>query len=367
MYRISFSLFIIAFISFSTGAFAQKNKPQGPTAVIVAPVIMGEFADQVEALGTTKADESVVITADRSEKITGIHFEDGQEVKQGDLLVTLDKTQEEAELRASQAFTAERQTSYNRARGLSGNSALPKATLQERLAELKQAQAETEAIKASLESYKITAPFDGILGLREMSVGTLVQPGDMITTIDDLRQIKVDFDVPSVFLSTLKPGLPITGTIEAFGAREFKGAVRTVNTQIDPVTRTVKVRGILPNEDGVLKPGLLMSIKLSKNPRRVLLIPEEALVKRGDKNFVYVVASGEDNKLIATQTEVILGAREPGTIEVLSGVREGDKIVVHGTVKMRDGAEVSVLAEENENTPLNELLKQAPIAGDAQE
>ncbi len=363
MKKFGYFLLLFFLVSFSSSSFAQRGGPSGPTAVIVSPVVLGDFADQVEALGTTKANESVVITADRSEKITAIHFEDGQEVKQGDLLVTLDKTQEEAELRASEALTAETQTSYNRAKGLSGNSALPKATLQERQAELKQAQAATEAIKARLESYEITAPFDGVLGLREMSVGTLVQPGDMITTIDDLSQIKVDFDVPSVFLETLKPGLPISGTVDAFGAREFKGAVRTVNTQIDPVTRTVKVRAIVPNVDGVLKPGLLMSIDLYKNPRRALLIPEEALIKRSDKNYVYVVAQAE-GKMIAKQTEVTLGARKPGTIEVLSGVKEGDQIVVHGTVKLRDGAEISIRAEETEDAPLDELLKQTPVKSD---
>ena len=359
MNRIGYILITLAVIFLPLTSFAQRGGPKGPTSVIVAPVTIGDFADQIEALGTTKANESVVITADRSEKITAIHFEDGQEVKRGDLLVTLDKTQEEAELRASQALTAETQTSYNRAKSLSGNSALPKATLQERLAELKQAQSETEALKAGLESYEITAPFDGILGLREMSVGTLVQPGDMITTIDDLSQIKVDFDVPSVFLSALKPGLPISGTAEAFGDREFKGTIKTINTQIDPITRTVQVRALMPNSDGALKPGLLMSINLHKNPRQALLIPEEALVKRSDQNFVYVVSQA-DGKMLAKQTDVTLGARKPGTIEILSGLNEGDKIVVHGTLKLNDGAQVSIRASEIEDTPLGELLKQAP-------
>lgn len=363
MNRFAYVFIVLALVGHPSVSLAQKGGPKGPIAVIVSSVVTGGFSDRVEALGTTKANESVVITADRSEKIIGIHFEDGQEVKQGDLLVTLDKTQEEAELRASKALTSETQTAYNRAKGLSGNSALPRATLQERSAELKQAQAVTESLQAGLASYEITAPFDGVLGLREMSVGTLVQPGDMITTIDDLSQIKVDFDVPSVFLSTLKPGLPISGTVEACGVREFTGIVKTVNTQIDPVTRTVKVRAVIPNEDGVLKPGLLMSITLSKNPRQAVLIPEEALIKRSDKNFVYVIAKAE-GKMIAAQTPITIGARKPGTIEVLSGLNEGDQIVVHGTLKIRDGAEVSIRAEENADTTLDELLKQnVPVEG----
>lgn len=357
MLRIFCILLIGVFVVYPQSVYAQRGGPQGPTPVIAAPVKTQNFADKVEALGTTKANETVMITADTSEKIAAIHFEDGQMVKQGDLLVTLDKGQEEAELRAAQALAGQTRSSYNRAKELSGKSALPKAAIQDRLSELRQTQAAVEASKARLNNYEIVAPFDGILGLREVSVGTLVQPGDMITTIDDLSQIKVDFDVPSVFLSALRPGLPVTGTIEAFGDREFRGEVRTVNTQVDPVTRTVRVRAILPNEDNLLRPGLLMSITLSKDPRRALLVPEEAVIKRGDKNFVFLVAN-EEGKTFAKQTEIQIGTRQPGLIEVLSGLNEGDQVIGHGTVKISDGAEIQVTAVESEDAPLDELLKQ---------
>jgi len=354
------TLIFTALFVFNLSGIAQAQKaagPKKPTAVIIAPVVKNKFADQIEALATTKSNESVIITADRAEKIAAIYFKGGQVVKKGYLLVTLDKNQEEAQLRASQALTEQRQSAYNRAKGLSGNSALPRSTLQTRLAELKQSQAETEAIKASLESYEIKAPFDGVLGLREVSVGTLVQPADIITTIDDLTQMKVDFDVPSVFLTALKPNLPIEGQIEAFGDKKFRGVIKTINTQIDPVTRTVKVRGILPNEDGSLKPGLLMSIKLSKNIRQSLLIPEEALIKKANENYVFKVYK-EDEKTIARQIKVNIGSRQPGVIEVLSGLKESDKIVTHGQTKIRDGAEITIRAHENTDTSLKELLKQ---------
>ncbi|ANO50483.1 efflux RND transporter periplasmic adaptor subunit [Woeseia oceani] len=354
-------LFVTLLLS-SAQSFGQREGAQNATAVIVAPVVSGEFADQVEALGTTRANESVVITADRSEKVMAIHFDDGQAVKKGDLLLTLDKRQEEAQLRASQAVTDETRNSYNRAQGLSGTSALPRATLQERAAQLAQAQAVTDSLQASLTSYEITAPFDGILGLRQVSVGTLVQPGDQITTIDDLSQIKIDFDVPSVFLATLKPGLPIRGTIEAFGDRQFEGVVTTVNSRIDPITRTVIVRAIIPNPDNILKPGLLMSITLYKNPRQTLLVPEEALIKRADRNYVYVIEQ-DQGQTIARQRSIELGARKPGIIEVLSGLEEGDKVVVQGIIKLRDGMPVSIRAEQTGNESLEDLLTQKPTTG----
>ncbi len=357
---LSFCLLLVA-LACPTAAYAQKKGPQGSTPVIAAPVQMQKFADSVEALGTTKANETVVITPDTTEKVTVIHFEDGQFAKQGDLLIALDKSEEEAALNAAQASLSEAQSSYNRAKGLQNSSALSKGTLQERLAALKQAQAAIEEIQARIGKRDIVAPFDGILGLREVSVGTLVQPGDMITTIDDLSRIKVDFDVPAIFLSSLKSGMDIVGRVEAFGDRDFKGRVQTINTQVNPVTRTVRVRAIMPNEDGVLKPGLLMNVTLLRNERQALVIPEESLIKRGADNFVYVVTRGE-GKTIAKEQKIKIGARQPGAIEVLSGLSQEDQVVVHGTVKMRDGAEIIVRAVETGDAPLDDLLKQKPAS-----
>ena len=350
-----FMLALAALLVASPYVYAQRPAVD----VIASPVVKQEFADVVEALGTTKANESVIITADRSEKIIKIHFEDGQVVKKGDSLVTLDKGQEEAELRAAQALASERQNAYDRAKGLSGSSALPKATLQQRLAELQQAQATADAIRARLQDYVITAPFDGVLGLRQVSVGSLVQPADTITTIDDLSQIKVDFDVPSALLGALKPGLQVTGTVDAFEGRRFTGQVSSINTQVDPVTRTFTVRALIPNDDDLLKPGLLMHIVLYSNPRDTLLIPEEALLKRGEKSFVFLVTQAGEETFVK-QTEVTLGARQPGVIEVLSGLSEGDTIVSHGIIKLRDGAKVNVIAKETKDTPLKDLLEQTP-------
>lgn len=352
-----FLVFLIAFSVLSLSAEAQRPGPKGPTEVIAKIVRTQDFFDSVEALGTTKANETIVITADTAEKVTAIHFEDGQTVKQGDLLITLDKGEEEAALNAALASLAEAKGAYERARTLQDNNALSKGTLQERLATLKQNEASVEEIKSRIEKRDIRAPFDGMLGLREVSVGALVQPGAKITTLDDLSQIKVDFDVPAVFLTSLKPGMSITGLVQAFGDRTFTGEVRTINTQVDPVTRTVTVRAFVSNTDGALRPGLLMSVILKKNFRQALVIPEEALIKRGARNFVYVVTQEQD-KIIARQTPIEIGGRMPGFLEVLSGLKAEDKIVVDGVVKINDGAEIVVRAVEEGTTPLGDLLKQ---------
>lgn len=335
---------------------AQRGGPQGPTAVIVSPVLSKSFGDRVEALGTTRSNEMVIVTADTAEKITKIYFEEGQEVKKGDLLVTLAKGEENAALRAAQAALSEAQSSYNRAKDLQETKAISQAAMQERLSNLNQARAAIAGVTARLDDLAITAPFDGVVGLREVSVGALVRPSDMITTIDDLSVIKVDFDVPSLFLPTLKKGLQIIGRVEAFGDRDFIGEVQTINTQVDPLTRTVKVRGLIQNEDRVLKPGLLMTIDLIKNERQALVIPEEALIKRGNQNFVFIPKEIE-GKLVASETEIEIGSRRRGDIEVLSGLSENDKVINHGALKIKDGAEISIKAIEQEQKTISDMLK----------
>lgn len=339
----------------SLPAFAQKGGPKGPTAVIVAPVVTKIFGDTVEALGTTKSNEMVVITADTAEKVTKIYFQEGQDVKKGDLLITLAKGEENAALNSAQAALTEARSAYNRAKELAATKTISNAAIQERLSTLNQARAAVAAVTARLDKLAITAPFDGVIGLREVSVGTLVQPSDMITTLDDISVIKVDFDVPSLFLPTLKKGLKVVGNVEAYGNRQFNGEVQTVNTQVDPLTRTITVRAIIPNDDRALKPGLLMTIDLVKNQRQALVIPEEALVKRNSKNFVFV-AQEREGKMVAVETEIELGARRRGEIEVLSGLSAEDRVVNHGTLKIRDGAEISITAVEEETTTISEML-----------
>lgn len=353
-----FQLLAVILLGFSASqAYAQRG-PQGSKPVFVTIVQQQEFADRVEALGTTKSNEMVVITADTAEKVTAIHFEEGQEVKKGDLLVTLAKGEEDADLKSARAQLSEAQSAYNRAKELQESNALSKAILEERLALLRQRRAAVASVTARLDKRAITAPFDGVLGLREVSVGTLVQPSDTVTTIDDISVIKVDFDVPSVFLPTLNPGQRVVGQVEAFGEREFVGEVKTINTRVDPITRTVRVRAVMPNEDKALKPGLLMTVSLYKNERRALVIPEEALIKRGDSDFVFVVED-QEGKNIAKKQIIKVGGRIPGEIEVLDGLEKGDQVIHHGTIALRDGAEVQIKAVEEDNMSLEQMLEQS--------
>lgn len=334
------------------------REQQAALPVIVAPVVLqSDFADRIEALGTLRADESVIITADIVEIVDQIYFKDGQQVQKGDILVTLVKNEEEATLKSEQALLDERMASYRRAQELVEKKALSTATLEGREALLRQTEGDVEAIKSRIADRVIRAPFAGVLGLREISPGALVRPGDLITTLDALQNMKVDFEVPSVFLQGLHPGLPIEGRVEAFAGDAFKGVVSMVGTRVDPATRTMTVRAALPNPDLRLKPGLLMSIELLKSQRAALLVPEEAILQKEKQFFVFKIIE-RDGKSVAVQTEVTAGSRIPGKIEILEGLERGDQVIVHGLMQVRSGQEISIRAVEDGHRTLDRLLEE---------
>ncbi|MEJ2741629.1 MAG: efflux RND transporter periplasmic adaptor subunit [Gammaproteobacteria bacterium] len=339
---------------------ASATKPATPVPVIVSDVQSQAWRDDVQALGTTRANETVIITASTVEKITAIHFEEGQQVAAGAPLITLEQSQELAQRRAARAQWLEAQQAYQRANDLKKNRALSEASVQARLAALTRAEVQVAVIDAQLAELSITAPFAGTLGLREISVGALVKPGDRITTLDDLSVIKVDFEVPTRYLDRLHPGAVITGTVSAYPNRVFHGVVRVLNTQVNTMTRALKVRAVIDNEEAVLRPGLLMSVRLQGPVRQALVIPEAAVLKRGKQNVVFALSMSaepeSDAALSVEQRTVQLGSRRQGVVEVLAGLTADDTIVVHGVNKLRSGAEVMVRARQTHDEPLSQLL-----------
>jgi membrane fusion protein, multidrug efflux system len=217
---------------------------------------------------------------------------------------------------------------------------------------MQEAEAQIEAIKARIADRTIRAPFSGLVGLRDISVGALVAPGDLITTLDDLSVIKLDFTVPATYLRVLRPGLPVVAKASAFANEPFSGELRSVGTQVDPVSRSVVARALVPNPDGVLRPGLLMTVELFKNPRQALVIPEGALIPRGRSNAVLVVDDGGT----AVRREVTIGTRRPGEVEILSGLGEGEHVITHGTMSVRHGQAVTIMAIQEHEQPLREML-----------
>lgn len=335
-------------------ADSQGPPGAGPPAVIVAQARMETLADRIEALGTTRGSESVEITSDITEKVVEIRFEDGQAVAAGDVLVVLDKTEEEADLRAAEAVLEEARLNYARIEQLESRQVAAIAELDARRAALHSAEAALAVVRAQIAARVIRAPFDGVVGLRLVSLGALVRPGDVITTLDTLDPMRVDFTVPSEHLDALSPGLAVEARADALAGRVFAGEIDSVGTRVDPVTRSLSVRAAVANPGPryALKPGLLMTVTIAKNPREAVLVPEEAIVPRGAETFVLVVADGA----IVERRRVTTGLRRPGTVEIQEGLAAGERVVTHGVTTARPGEPVRVQATQQPGQPLAELL-----------
>ena len=307
----------------------------------MAEVAAEPFDDRIEALGTLLANESVDLSAKITEVITSLNFSDGQRVKKGDVLATMDSKEAKALLTETESTSDESQRQYERTKQLSRQGAASTAQLDEARRIFETARARQLAIESRISDLTIDAPFDGVVGLRNISVGALVRPGDLIATIDDDSVMKLDFSVPSSFLPALQPGTAIEARTAAFRDRKFSGEIRGVASRIDPVTRTVVVRAEIPNPERLLKPGLLMSVEVVSNRRDAVVVPEEALLPVGNRNFVMVVEQTPEGPL-GRRREVTVGARRPGAAEITSGLREGEVVVTHGALKASDGAPIVI-------------------------
>jgi len=307
-------------------------------AVISAPVRAERLTSQINALGTARANEAVEVTSKTSNTVTSVHFEDGQRVQKGQVLVELDSAQATADLAGAEAARAESASQLKRSRELLTTKALSAAQFDQIEATLKSNEARVAAARSRLDDTVIRAPFSGRVGLRRVSVGSLVNPGTTITSLDDISTIKVDFAVPENFLASLRDGLAVYVTSAAFPERDFEGKVVSVDSRVDSVTRSVTVRALLPNKDGALKPGMFLSVRLDRDTHEALMIPEAALVPEQSRQFIYVVEDGK-----ATRREVRIGRREPGKVEVVAGLTPGERVIVEGTQKVRDGGAVREL------------------------
>jgi membrane fusion protein (multidrug efflux system) len=191
------------------------------------------------------------------------------------------------------------------------------------------------AARSRLEDRLIRAPFSGRVGLRNVSVGGLVSPGEVITTLDDLSVVKLDFSVPEVFLAALEPDLPVSASSSAYPGETFAGRVASVGTRVDPTTRSVTIRALIDNGEYRLRPGMFMTIKVVRAEAEALMVPERAIVPEDTRHYLYVVEDG-----IARKREVVVGRRRPGEVEIVEGVIPTDQIVVDGTLDVRDGLPV---------------------------
>ncbi len=346
----TFFSYLIAIVAVATGVwfgyFANGDESVGAASrratavpVITTVVQRAPFRDSLQALGTARSNESVRLTANRTEMVTAVHFEDGQEVEAGDLLIELEVAEEVAGLAEAQALLAERHAAHARAEELFQQNIAPQSEIDTAMALLDAARARVRMLEAAIKDHEVRAPFRGQLGLRNVSVGALLQGSTEIATLDDLSEVKVDFTIPETWLSAVLVGMPITARTDAWPGRTFAGVVSAIDTRLDRRTRSATVRARVPNPDRLLRPGMLIKVSVDRGEAAVLQVPEDALQQVEDRHYVYIVDEGSH----ALQVQVRVGRRRAGFVEVLDGEVEGKQVVVEGIVRVRDGEVVEVV------------------------
>lgn len=311
------------------------------TKVITTVVQPERLTDEIQALGTAKANESVEITPRISSVVTHIAFQEGQLVQKGELLVELENSEILAGLAVAQASLNESTSIYSRSKSLIHTQAISASNLEQLQAAMQVNQAEVEAARARLAHTVIRAPFTGHVGLRRVSPGGFVDTETVITTLDDTQTIKLDFSVPETFLTSVSDGMGIAALSLVDPDRTFAGKVASIDTRLDPITRSIKIRAIIPNADGALKPGMFLTVNLQRDRGEVLVAPEEAIVPERSGQYVFLVHDG-----VAEKRAVVLGRRIPGFVEIVEGLSSGDSVVTEGTHKIRDGSQVEVLNQQ---------------------
>jgi len=342
--KLGFSLAMLGLAAACGGAGAEdKGKARPAPVVKVEAATTIRFVETIEAVGTARANEQVTLSAPVTERLVRLGFDDGAFVRRGQVVAVLAQGQEAAQLAEAQARQREAQQQLGRIQTLKNRGFATQSQLDVQNAAAAGARAQASGVRASMAERVITAPFSGYASLRTISPGAVVNSGTPIATISDISTIKLDFPVPETVLSTLRPGLTIAAISAAYPDQPFRGQIANIDPVIDPNTRAVMVRAHLPNTDGKLKPGMLLTVAIETSPRLGLSVPELAVVGEGDARYVYTIGPGGT----ARRTAVRTGLRSVGRVEILEGLKPGQKVVTEGVVKLSEGMKVRVAGAEN--------------------
>ncbi len=300
------------------------------------------FASSVDAVGTALGNEQVTLTAPVTERITRLNFTDGGFVRAGQVIAELSRGQEQAALASARATELNARQQLERIQSLKDRGFATKASLDSQTAMYNSARASAAQAQEQIGDRVVRAPFSGYVSLRMISPGAVVSQGTEIATVSDVSRIKLDFPVPESALGAIRPGQAIEATAAAFPDTPFRGTVHTIDPVVDPVSRSGRVRAILPNGDMRLKPGMLLTVRVIQSSVTSPAVPELAVVSEGNKRYVYIPAA--DKKV--ERVEVKVGARQDGMIQILDGLKADQAVVVDGVVKLSDGAIICTTAKE---------------------
>lgn len=323
---------------------ARRGFQLPPPTVEVAPVSLGTVVRSVEAVGTLRANEAITVRPEIAGRVESIHFHEGQPVLRGALLVSLDDSVYQAEVLEKEADRRIAELAFERADKLVARRAASVDERDRALAELQASDATLQLAQARLEKTRITAPFAGVVGLRMVSAGDFVTVGQPLVSLVEMHPLKVDFRVGEIYLPEVTVGQSIEVAVDAFPGETFAGAVFAIEPQVDVNGRAVVIRARLPNEEGQLRPGLFSRVELIVDAAaEAILVPEDAIVPRGDQHFVYRLDDGR-----AYLAEVRLGKRAESMVEIRSGLSRDAVVVTAGQIKLRDGVAVNPASASTE-------------------
>jgi membrane fusion protein (multidrug efflux system) len=338
----AFTLYLACTSAVTCAEEKKADQPQARAQGLPVETIVTSttpLSNELSATGTLYSNESVVIAAEVAGKVTQLFFDDGEKVAAGQVLLQLDQSVLTAERDRAQANLNLSEANIRRAERLLQEQAISERERDEAYAKWRLDEATLRLTEAQLAKTVIKAPFSGMLGLRRVSIGEYLQPGETIITLDDIDPIKVDFRVPEVFAHQLLVGQAIRMNVDAVPGRTFTGKVFAIDPQIDVNGRSIMMRAKVAQEEGPLRPGMFarIALVLEEHPN-ALMIPEEALVPGGDRQQVFKVVDG---KVVATVVET--GLRTKGKVEITMGLEPGETIITAGQIKVRPGMPVTAL------------------------
>ncbi len=311
--------------------------PQAVTVEAVK-VVRASLPQAITAVGSLRSDESVTLRPEVAGRIATIGFAEGQRVQKGAVLVRLDPTVNEAEVKQARANMTLAKSKYDRAVDLAKSNFISGQARDEAESNMKVAEAALAVAEAKLAKTEIRAPFSGIIGLRQVSLGDYVKEGADLVNLEAVDPLKVDFRVPEVYMKQVRAGQPIEIALDAIPGRTYAGRVFAINPLVDAAGRAIVIRAQVSNPDTSLRPGMFARVRLITEERQdALVLPEQALVPSGSEQFVFRVVDGK-----AQRARVEIGQRGDGRVEIRQGVGPEDVVVVAGQLKLREGVPVTL-------------------------
>jgi membrane fusion protein, multidrug efflux system len=306
------------------------------TAVVTDLAQVREHAMSIEAIGTTHARESVLVTSRVSGRVSRIFLTEGAHAAAGDPLVLLEDDAERAGLRSAAATVAEVEAQLRRIESLAATGLVARYDLDRQHRAVEAAQAELQLRQVLLDQRTIRAPFAGVIGFRQVSPGTLVQPGASIVSLDACDEMRVQFSVPETMMARAQPNDPVEAVTAAYPGRSYAGRIATRGTRIEEATRAVPAQAVFENRDGSLLPGMMLTLRIRAKPRQLVSVPEAALAPENGRQFVWTIDASDS----AQRSPVELGVRERGWVEITAGIAAGDEVIVEGAGNLQPGARV---------------------------